>query len=80
MDAVEAANALISNINGAQSDKYVFICNRFEKEEYSALIVPEIVMKFTVSEYIDKFKVNGNVECEELSQNDGIRKVSYLVL
>ncbi len=80
VDAVEAANALISNINGAQSDKYVFICNRFEKEEYSALIVPEIVMKFTVSEYIDKFKVNGNVECEELSQNDGIRKVSYLVL
>lgn len=78
--AVCAANALISNINGTDSDKYVFVCNKFEKESYNALIAPEMVMRFTVSEYIEKFKTDGNIKCENLSQENGIRKVSYLVI
>ncbi len=78
--AVCAANALIANINGTDSGKYVFVCNKFEKESYNALIAPEMVMRFTVSEYIDKFKVDGNIKCENLSQENGIRKVSFLVI
>lgn len=79
-NSLQAANAFISNINGTDSDKYVFVCNKFEKEGYNALIAPEMAAKFTVSEYVDKFTVNGKVKCEDLSQNNGIRKVSFLVL
>lgn len=80
VNAVRATNALISNINGTNSDKYVFVCNKFKKDTYNALIAPEIVMKFTVNEYVDEFEANGTVKCEELSQKNGIRKVSFLVI
>lgn len=80
INAVNAVNALVSNINGTSSDKYVFVCNKFDKESYNALISPDMVLKFTVNEYIDLFEVNGMVNCEELSQKAGIRKVSFLVI
>lgn len=77
VNAVQATNALISNINGSGTDKYMFVCNKFDKEDYNALIVPELTLKFTVNEYIDKFNVNGTVKCEELSQNNEIKKVAF---
>ncbi len=80
VNAIEATNALISNINGTNSDKYVFICNKFNKEDYNALISPSIVIKFTVNEYVDQFESNRIVSCEELSQKTGIRKASFLVM
>ena len=80
VNAVEAVNALISNINGMKSDKYIFICNKFEKESYNALISPTVKLKFTVNEYVDKFVVNGIPKCEKLSEKDGIKKTALLIL
>lgn len=80
VNAVEAVNALISNINGMKSDKYIFICNKFEKESYNALISPTVKLKFTVNEYVDKFVVNGIPKCEKLSEKDGIKKTAFLIL
>lgn len=80
INAVQATNALISNINGTNSDKYVFVCNKFEKESYNALISPDMTLKFSVNEYIDRFEVSGVIKLEELSQKAGIRKVSFLII
>lgn len=80
INAVYATNTMISNINGTNSDKYVFVCNRFEKESYNALIAPDVTIKFNVSEYIDKFDINGKIDCEELSQNPGIKKITFLTI
>lgn len=79
-NSVCATNFWISNINGINSEKYMFVCNRFSKDIYNALIAPEIDNKFTVNEYVEKFDVSGIVSCEELAQNNGIRKVSFLVM
>jgi len=78
--AVNAVNRFVSNINGANSDKYVFVCNKFKKEEYNALILPDMVLKFSINEYVDNFEVNGTITCDELSQKIGIQKVSFLAL
>ena len=80
VNAVAAVNALISNINGTNSDKYIFVCNKFEKEAYNALISPSVKLKFTVNEYVDKFVVNDIPKCGELSEKDGIKKTAFLVL
>lgn len=80
MNAVEATNALISNINGSNTEKYIFVCNKFKKEDFNALISSEKITKFTVNEYVDYFSENGYVSCENLSQKAGIRKVSFLVI
>ena len=80
VNAAAAVNALISNINGTNSDKYIFVCNKFEKGAYNALISPDVTLKFTVNEYVDKFAVNGVPGCEELSEKDGIKKTAFLIL
>lgn len=77
---VQATNSLLSNINGVNTEKYVFVCNRFCKEEYNALILPEITMKFTVNEYISDLKINGRHSMNELVNSNEIRKVSFLVI
>lgn len=78
--SVYATNTFVSNITGTDSNKYVFICNKFQKDGYNALIAPEIVTKFTINEYINMFEGRGAVRCEDLSQLPGIRKVAFLVV
>ena len=80
MNAVYVTNALISNINSINSNKYIFICNKFIKEGYNALVLPDVSLKFTVNEYIEFLETNEPIKIEELSQNVGIRKVSSLVM
>ena len=51
--AVKATNELIQNVNRNNSDKYIFLCNDFKKEEENALLLPTAAHRFTVSEYIE---------------------------
>lgn len=80
LDGVYATNTLLSNINEMSSEKYLFVCNKFKKDAYNALIDSNMAAKFTVNEYIEYFEVNGNKKCEELSQNIGVRKVAFLII
>lgn len=79
-NSVHAANAMISNVCGINSDKYVFVCNKFKKNEYNALITPDMSSRLSVNEYVDYFATQEKMGCEELSGNIGIRKVAFLVL
>ena len=53
--SVTSTNRLVSNINNSETDKYLFVCNDFSKDEDNYLISPDVTMKFTVSEYIEHF-------------------------
>lgn len=78
--SVLATNILVSNINGAGSDKYVFICNDFDKEEDNALISPNVALKFCVSDYIDHFNHYANMKPDDLSKENCIQKAAFLIL
>lgn len=78
--SVYATNMLVANINGAGTDKYVFICNDFSKEADNALISPTYTPKFAVSEYIEHIPHYDNLKVEELASSNGIKKASFLVL
>ncbi|MCI9420615.1 MAG: AAA family ATPase [Eubacterium sp.] len=79
-DAVEAANLFAANVNGSSSDKYFFVCNRFDKEKTNALIRPDIVLKFSVNDYIEQISEHELASIERLEKSNGIRKISFLVL
>lgn len=78
--SVLATNILVSNINGASAEKYIYICNKFEKEEDNALISPKVKVKFSVSEYIEHFNHYTNMKPEDLSKESSIQKAAMLVL
>lgn len=78
--SVLATNILVSNINGASADKYIFICNDFDKEEDNALISPNVALKFSVSEYINHFNHYANMKPDDLSRESSIQKAAFLII
>lgn len=78
--SVLATNILVSNINGSNADKYIFICNDFDKEEDNALISPNVALKFSVSDYIDHFHHYANMKPDELSKESSIQKAAFLII
>lgn len=80
MGAVYATNILASNVNGLNSEKYVFVCNDFDKEKPNALVSAEVSMKFTINEYIDHFKNYSRMKPDDFSNEKGIQKTSFLIL
>ncbi len=80
MASVLATNILVSNINGVNSDKYVFVCCDFDKEKDNALISPKVSLRFSVSDYIDHFAHYENMKPEDLSKENSIQKADFLVL
>lgn len=78
--SVLATNILVSNVNGANTDKYIFVCNNFDKESENALIFPNIAPKFSVSEYIEHFRHYENMKPDDLSKESSIQKTAFLIV
>lgn len=78
--SVLATNVLVSNINGASADKYIFICNDFDKEEENALISPNVSLKFSVSEYIDHFSHHSSMKPDDFSKESSVQKAAFLII
>jgi len=78
--SVLATNILVSNINGVSADKYVFICNAFDKEADNALISPNVSLKFTVSDYVDYFKHHSVMKPDALAKESSIQRVAFLII
>lgn len=80
LSSVLATNILVSNINGANSDKYVFICNDFDKDNDNALISPAVSLKFSISDYIDHFANYENMKPDDLSKENSIQRTAFLII
>lgn len=78
--SVNAANLLATNINGLNSEKYVFICNDFEKDENNALISPKISLKFSVTDYITHFRNMDGLTLNDLCKDSGIQRMGFLLM
>lgn len=80
LSSVLATNILVSNINGANSDKYIFVCNDFDKDEDNALISPAVSLKFSISDYIEHFANYENIKPDDLSKENSIQRIAFLII
>ena len=78
--SVIATNILVTNINGANTEKYAFVCNDFDKERDNALISPNVSAKFSVGEYIEHFRHYDNIKPDDLSKENSIQKAAFLIM
>ncbi len=78
--SVLATNILVSNINGANGDKYIYICSDFDKENDNALISPKLSMKFSISDYVEHFRHYESMMPEDFSKESSMQKAAYLIL
>lgn len=79
LSSIFATNMFVSNLNGAYGDKFVFVCNKFNKDAYNALIIPEIECKFNISEYIDYYN-DERKKIDDLIGKQEIQRISFLII
>ena len=78
--SIEATNELVTNIRMNGNDKYVFVCNKFNKEKNNALIDSTQKMLFSISEYVDYIDDDLLKDIENSSKNMGMKKISFLLM
>ena len=78
--SVMTANAYLTSMNMSDPDKYLFVCNRFEKNDYNALINVEINKSFNVSDYIDEIHSKTMLEYDAFSLEPGIKKMTNWII
>ena len=78
--AVYATNVWTSNINGLNSEKFVFVCNKFDRERENALVSPAMEMKFVPNEYINLISHYDQMKPGDFAKESGIQKVAFLVM
>lgn len=77
--SVSSMNHLIANINKNGSDKYIFVCNKFDKNKENALVSHDKV-NFTISEYIEQFNDYEKITMEQLAKENSLQKLAYLMI
>ncbi len=78
--SVFATNTLISNMNGVNAEKYIFVCNNFDKDKYNAIISANVKRNFQITEYISHIPDYDQKKCEDLAKNPDIQKTAFLIL
>lgn len=78
--SVFSTNILISNLNGVNSEKYLFICNDFDKNRDNALVSQSIKPKFTVSEYVEHIEHYDRIKVKDIEKLPGIQKTAFLII
>lgn len=79
-NAVQATNQLVSNIDNLNADKYLFVCNSFDSEQYNAIISPNISLKFGINEYVPQIRKIGNEKAIDLVEVNELKKVAFLII
>ncbi len=77
--AVYATERLVANINNIETDKYLFVCNKYSKEKENVFMTKGS-LNFKIDEYVDEFDCYNNMSCAEFEKEETIRKIAFLLI
>lgn len=80
MSSVFATTSLVSNINNIDTEKYMFVCNDFNKEKINAFTSQETLAAFTVDEYVEHFDYCKKVNLSMFAEINGIRRIAFRIM
>lgn len=78
--SVFATNILAENISGISGEKFYFVCNNFEKEEYNALVSADVEIGFSISEYVEHLYKYDILRIADFTRNSAIQRIAVLVM
>jgi cellulose biosynthesis protein BcsQ len=78
--SVFATNALIHNLNGINSEKYIFVCNDFNKNRDNALVSSNIKPMYSVREFVEHLEHYDQMRVKDLEKVSGIQKTAFLII
>ncbi len=74
-----ATKELVKNINNINSDKYLFICNKYSDNRQN-VYTNGGSMPFKIDEYVDEFKEYHNMTYYDFAKEESIKKVAFLLV
>lgn len=78
--AVFSTNVLVANIDGLTGEKYLFVCNDFDKEKDDAFASSKETLHFTVAESIEHMEHFDQLQCDDFSLSSGIQRTAFLFM
>ncbi|MCD8005864.1 MAG: AAA family ATPase [Oscillospiraceae bacterium] len=77
-----ATNTMVSNISGINSEKYLFICNRYDSNRNVEVGDENVRLKFLINGYIGYIDLYGKQESDikTFSKNDALQKIMYSII
>lgn len=78
--SIVATNLLFANINGVNSEKYLVICNNFDKERDNALIASNVSLKFSVDDYVEHFDHYDQMRANDLAAEKSMQRISFVII
>ena len=78
-NSVYATILLAANIDGSNSEKFIFACNNFDDEEENALQSPAYTPKLKIDDYIDHIRYYEKTKCSDWAKSKGIQRIALLL-
>lgn len=76
--SVYKTNRLLAFINGINDEKYMFLCNNFDKDAENMLISPEMQVNFNISLYVKNIAEKEMKKLEYYAELPNIQKMALL--
>lgn len=78
--AAFATNSLYESISGASGEKFLYICNDFDRDADNALTDPSLRLRFSINEYLQHFHGFDKKNLDALSKEKDVQKLAYLLI
>lgn len=78
--SVVATNTLVSNVGGLSGEKYLFVCNKLQKDQPNALEAAHIPLRFTVSETVDQTSLCAQLGFQALAKENSLQRLAFLII
>lgn len=78
MYSVFKTEYLVKNIDCRNSDKYVFVCNKFRRDIENDYIMSEIGQQYVISEYIEEVPAFRIQSLDSFTELTGVKNLAYI--
>lgn len=78
--SVLATNRVAENIGGVGTDKYIFVCNKFDRTRKNYLVESGVNLKYTIATYIDYASNIDEMCAADFVTIKGIDKLAYHII
>ena len=73
-------NMLLKNISYSDKEKFIFLCNKYNKSQENYLVSTQEKANFAVNEYIKTIKDIDSKKLAEICAEPEIQKVAYMII
>lgn len=78
-NSVLSTNQIMEEITNSSSDKYIFVCNKYEFSKENAILENNELLRYSISGHVSFIESCSSKNIVELSAHPDIKKIGYLL-